>query len=764
MSRALHPRKSVIDALTEITFQLLILLFFTIMMAFRGVARTVLLISLCLALVWPHGSLAKITSAKITSSKQRLETNILVVGSINLDLIVSVDRIPSREETITSRRPSPTSAVGGKGANQCLAVAKLSSTSSATSFLCRFGNDQHAEMLKQTLLDAGVDISGSSTATNITSGLGIVLLEPDGTASSIVLGGSNTAWDHSTSAMDHLFTSSSYRYSAVMLQQEIPDKVNLLVAQAAHKAGIPIMLDVGGEDRPLSATLVSLIDYIAPNESELHRLTGLPTSTETEVVTAAKILLKQGCRNVLVTLGDRGSLLIRGDGSILRQPALPIPGGKVVDATAAGDAFRAGFMVALVEGRGEEESLLFGAAAGAFAVSKMGAAPSLPGREDIVTLVPSLALSENDDNNGKVSDNKSCSNNSRGECSNVTSDDDTDAADDESTIAFPYKFASRLNSMRARRDLIKNRNSAEGKDTVLGWIARQGQIKGLDLVDLNYPQHFDNGLTEKKLCQALDSAGLAVGAIAIRFPEKDFSLGAFSNPNDVTRQKAVDIAVEGCRWAAKLGGQQLIIWSPYDGYDYPFQVDYGKAWQWTVDSFQKLADSCPPGIRVSLEFKPTDESSRFSIVPSTGAALLLSNQVNRPNFGLTLDLGHLLMAGENPAQSVAIVASAGKLFGIQLNDAHVKLGAEDGLAFGSVNPRMALEVVYYLRRLNYKGHIYYDTFPKNEDPVREAEYNIRMFKKMWRLAGEMMMAGGGIEEYMAHHDAMGVLELLENIV
>ena len=741
-------------------------------MALRVVARIVPIISLCLALalVWPHGSLAKITSAKFTSSKQRLEGNILVVGSINLDLIISVDRIPSREETITSRRPSPTSALGGKGANQALAASKLSSASSAISFLCRFGNDEHANMLKHTLIEAGVDISGSSTATNSTSGLGIVLLEPDGTASSIVLGGSNSAWDHSTSGMDHLFTNSSNinssSYSAVMLQQEIPDKVNLLVAQAAHKAGIPIMLDVGGEDRPLPATLVSHIDYIAPNESELRRLTGLPTSTETEVVTAAKILLKQGCRNVLVTLGDRGSLLIRGDGSILRQVALPIPGGKVVDATAAGDAFRAGFMVALVEGRGEEECLLFGAAAGAVAVSKMGAAPSLPSREDITTLVPSLALSEND--NGKISssDNQSCSNNHRDECSNVitTSGDDTDedATNDKSTVVFPYKFASRLNSMRARRDLIENKNNAEGKDTVLGWIARQGQIKGLDLVDLNYPQHFDKNLTEKKLRQTLDSAGLAVGAIAIRFPEKDFRMGAFSNPNDVTRQKAVDIAVEGCRWAAKLGGQQLIIWSPYDGYDYHFQVNYGKVWQLTVDSFQKLADSCPPGVRVSLEFKPTDEYSRFSIVPSTGAALLLSNQVNRPNFGLTLDLGHLLMAGENPAQSVAMVATAGKLYGIQLNDAHVKLGAEDGLVFASVNPRMALEVVYYLRKLNYKGHIYYDTFPRNEDPVREAEYNVRMFKKMWRLTGEMMV-GGGVEEYMAHHDAMGVLELLERI-
>ena len=189
------------------------------------------------------------------------------------------------------------------------------------------------------------------------------------------------------------------------------------------------------------------------------------------------------------------------------------------------------------------------------------------------------------------------------------------------------------------------------------------------------------------------------------------------------------------------------------------QVDYMTAWQHTVDAFQQLADSCPPGVKVSLEFKPTDASSRYSIAPSTGAALLLVQEVNRPNFGLTLDLGHLLMAGENPAQSVAMVGKVGKLFGLQLNDAHVKLGAEDGLAFGSISPVMALEVVRWLQRVGYSGHVYFDTFPINEDPVREAEYNIRRFKGLWASAHRLGEAG--LDGFAAAHDAMGVLELLE---
>jgi L-rhamnose isomerase len=188
-------------------------------------------------------------------------------------------------------------------------------------------------------------------------------------------------------------------------------------------------------------------------------------------------------------------------------------------------------------------------------------------------------------------------------------------------------------------------------------------------------------------------------------------------------------------------------------------VDYPAAWQRAVAAYQALADACPPGIRVSLEFKPTDESSRFAIVPSTGAALLLAQQVDRPNFGLTLDVGHMLMAGENPAHSVAMVGAAGKLFGLQLNDAHVRLGAEDGLAFGAVNPLAALELVRWMQRSNYSGHVYFDTFPLNEEPVREAEYNVRRFKALWARAARL--ADAGIDGFAETHDAMGVLEALE---
>lgn len=174
----------------------------------------------------------------------------------------------------------------------------------------------------------------------------------------------------------------------------------------------------------------------------------------------------------------------------------------------------------------------------------------------------------------------------------------------------------------------------------------------------------------------------------------------------------------------------------------------------------KTRPSTRSNLQVSLEFKPTDENTRWFAVPSTGAALQLVDEVDRPNMGLTLDIGHCLMAGENPAQSVAMVGGRGKLFGVQCNDGYGRLGAEDGLMFGSVNPRMALEFCLWLQKVDYQGHVYFDTFPGTTDPVKEAEYNIRRFKQLWRRAAALREAG--LEGCLERHDALATLEMLDD--
>ena len=142
----------------------------------------------------------------------------------------------------------------------------------------------------------------------------------------------------------------------MLLQREVPDRVNLAAAAAAKAAGVPIVVDAGGVDAPIPAALLEAADYLCPNESELARLTRMPTSTDDEAVAAGLELVAQGAKRVLVTLGARGAMVVGATGVLARHDALPVPGGEVgkvgevVDGTAAGDAFRAALAVAVAEG------------------------------------------------------------------------------------------------------------------------------------------------------------------------------------------------------------------------------------------------------------------------------------------------------------------------------------------------------------------------------------------------------------------------------
>ena len=252
---------------------------------------------------------------------------------------------------------------------------------------------------------------------------------------------------------------------------------------------------------------------------------------------------------------------------------------------------------------------------------------------------------------------------------------------------------------------------------------------------------------------ALDEAGLKAGAVCLRYPSK-FARGAMNHPDEALRREAIELTKEAAVVAKELGCDEVVVWSAYDGYDYPFQVDYDEKWSQLVKAFRECCDAFPE-VKFSLEYKPTDENTRFFTVPSTGAALLLVKEIDRPNMGLTLDVGHMLMSGENPAQSIAMVGK--RLFGIQLNDGYTRLAAEDGMMFGSIHPSMALEIIYQLRRIGFSGHFYFDTFPQRTDPVLEAEYNIARVKAFWRAVE--MMDESRVNQAMKEHDAIAALKL-----
>lgn len=690
-----------------------------------------------------------------------VQSNILVVGSANADTFLPVARLPTEGENLTLL-PGTQPVVdlpGGKGCTQAVAVAKL--TDKKCSFVGQLGQDSAGMMLLKAMKESNVDCSYCTIHPDLPSGRGYVFLTQSGSVSAVVSGGSNAdgwkGWGgkpHDEGRLDTLpdtyWDDLFKNVECILLQREVPEYVNLLIASHAKewKENILVMQDVGGEDRPISATMLGYCDYIVPNESELYRLVhgmGMTVLTDDEVdndedsriIRCAKFLQSNGAKNVLVTRGSKGCTLLTEDGHILHQRGLRLPKTRVVDETGAGDCFRAAFAVAILEGHTVQKCLQFANAAGSLSVEVNGAVPSTPNREDVEarllddTLLDIPRGGSNSDPTFGI----------RGGEEEHPSNDDSN---------FPFLIGSRLNSMKDRPELwdAPLTNPAD-------YVRRQATIKGLTCVDFNYPQHFHTWSTAEAK-QALTEAGLVAGAVCLRYPSK-FARGAMNHPNPILRQEAIDLTKQAAKVALELGCNEVVVWSAYDGYDYPFQVDYDRLWKQLIDPFQELCDEYPQ-IKFSLEYKPTDENTRFFTVPSTGAALLLVEEIHRPNMGLTLDVGHMLMSGENPGQSIAQVCRRNKLFGIQLNDGYTRLAAEDGLMFGSIHPSMALEIMYQLRKNRFSGHFYFDTFPQRTDPIREAEYNIEQVKRFYDAAGRI--DDDTIRRIVDEHDAIGALNLV----
>lgn len=275
------------------------------------------------------------------------------------------------------------------------------------------------------------------------------------------------------------------------------------------------------------------------------------------------------------------------------------------------------------------------------------------------------------------------------------------------------KFATRINSFITDGDTVAA-------------LHRISKTRGIDYVDLNYPEHF-NMVSPEEMKPVLDELGLTLNSVAMRF-RRDFVHGEYSNRDESTRREAIELTKRGID-AAALGGSDLVtVWLGYDGFDYTFQKDYAKDLGRIVEAFQELADY-RPDVRISIEYKPYEERVH-SVIRSVGQTLHILRLIDRPNVGATLDFAHMLMAGDAPGFGAALLLEEGKLWGVHLNDGNND--HDDGLMIGSIHPFETLEFLYYLRKYGYDDVIYFDTFPIRENAQDEAETN--------RATVELLMA------------------------
>ena len=309
-----------------------------------------------------------------------------MVGSVNADIVVTLPRLPAPGETLAGGGGDVLP--GGKGANQAVAASKIGLPGVRVRFAGCFGSDVHAPMLRRTMEAAGVDLQLSVESKGPT-GQAMILLQDGGENSIVLIPAANADWPEKWA--DSLLPEVA-KASCVMLQREIPEAINVAVAKAARVANVPVLLDMGGEDSPLSAALLENVDYVCPNETELQRLVDMPTESDEQVEAAARhVQATMGVPNVLVTIGKGGSVLYGpGGGEPLRQAAFPAS--KVVDTTGAGDCFRGTFAASLAasvkasadaagsphDSDAKSAALRLGAAASTHCVGVLGAMIAMP--------------------------------------------------------------------------------------------------------------------------------------------------------------------------------------------------------------------------------------------------------------------------------------------------------------------------------------------------------------------------------------------------
>jgi ribokinase len=311
---------------------------------------------------------------------------VVVVGSINIDLVANAERIPVEGETVlgTDFQIHP----GGKGANQAVAVARLGYP---VSMIGRLGDDAFGEQLRGHLQSAGVDVSAVATSPG-TSGVAVIVVGEKGENSIVITPGANALL---TTADIDANLSLIRSAGLVLTQLEIPMATVLHLAQICVREKVPLILDPAPA-KEIPAELFEHVEWFTPNETEAAFFTGeAEDATDGANPSAlAQILMNKGAKGVLLKLGSRGVYVATHSGIAELLGSFKV---KAVDTTAAGDAFNGAFATGLMMNLVPVESARFASAAAAISVTRAGAQPSMPAIGEVEQLLHGA------ENNGKSS-------------------------------------------------------------------------------------------------------------------------------------------------------------------------------------------------------------------------------------------------------------------------------------------------------------------------------------------------------------------------
>lgn len=293
-----------------------------------------------------------------------------VLGSINVDHILNLEQFPQPGETLAGQQYQV--AFGGKGANQAVAAGR---SGADIAFIACIGNDDIGQRIRRQLADDGIDVAPVAAVNGESTGVALIFVNADGENSIGIFAGANAALTPEYLVQHHQVIADA---DILLMQLESPPETVLAAARIARQNQTRVILNPAPATI-LSDELLSLVDIITPNETEAQILTGVAVTTDDDAAKAAAVLHEKGIGSVLITLGSRGVWLSeQGNGQ-------HIPGFRVkaIDTIAAGDTFNGALSTALLEKKTITESVHFARAAAAIAVTRRGAQPSVPWRQEI---------------------------------------------------------------------------------------------------------------------------------------------------------------------------------------------------------------------------------------------------------------------------------------------------------------------------------------------------------------------------------------------
>ncbi|SEL84497.1 ribokinase [Parapedobacter koreensis] len=300
-----------------------------------------------------------------------MNNKIIVVGSMNMDMVVKTSHIPQPGETVLggSFFMNP----GGKGANQAVAVARLGGD---VTFIGKIGDDIFGKQSSQLFDEEGVDTDGILSDRESPSGIALITVDEKGENSIVVAPGANA---HLEPADVEKVMNNYANAKILLIQLEIPMRTVEFAARHARARGMQVILNPAPANA-LVPNVFHMVDIITPNVNEAEMLSGIRITDIPDARQAAESIHAQGVKHVIITLGDRGAALLE-DGVFYHIPA---PAVETVDSTAAGDVFNGALAVAVAEGKTLTDAIAFACRAASIAVTRMGAQSSIPFRNEVL--------------------------------------------------------------------------------------------------------------------------------------------------------------------------------------------------------------------------------------------------------------------------------------------------------------------------------------------------------------------------------------------